>query len=153
MRQFGREIHKCLKFKDLSLRMGVVPGTGTKETSRSTWPIEITSMMINEYKLSSLNQYSPTEVVKHDVTSGECFKSFLLNMMPGQEVPAHSHVNKCVLLLPQTGSGTIFTDDKAETLLESGSIYTDHRGCSFGVRNTGSVPFQLLVILVTAPAD
>jgi quercetin dioxygenase-like cupin family protein len=110
-------------------------------------------MVINEYKLASMDQYSPTEVIKQDVTSAEYFKSFLLNMMPGQEVPAHSHINKCVLLLPQTGSATLFTDDGEETILESGSIYTDHRGRNFGIRNSSSAPFQVLVILVTAPAD
>jgi quercetin dioxygenase-like cupin family protein len=110
-------------------------------------------MVINEYKLSSMDQYSPTDVVRHILTSGEYFKSFLLNMLPGQEVPAHSHVNKCVLLLPQTGSATLFTEDGEETTIDSGSIYTDHRGRNFGVRNTGTTPFQVLVILVSAPAD
>jgi mannose-6-phosphate isomerase-like protein (cupin superfamily) len=110
-------------------------------------------MMVNEYKLSSMNQYSPTEVMKHDVTSGECFKSFLLNLLPGQEVPAHTHLHKCVLLFPQTGSGTLFTEDKEELVIESGSIYTDHIGCNFGLRNTGNAPLQVLVILVSAPAD
>jgi mannose-6-phosphate isomerase-like protein (cupin superfamily) len=110
-------------------------------------------MVINEYKLSSMNQYSPTEVIKQNVASGQCFKSFLLNMMPGQEVPAHSHLHKCVILIPQSGSGTLFTEDSEEIVIESGSIYADHRGRNFGLRNTGSAPLQVLVILVSAPAD
>jgi len=110
-------------------------------------------MLINEYKLSSMNQYSPTEVIKQDVTSGEGFRSFLLNMMPGQEIPARSHLHNCVLLFPQTGSGTLFTEDAQETTIEAGSIYTDHRGRNFGLRNTGNAPLQVLVILVASSSD
>ena len=109
--------------------------------------------MINECKLSKMDQFSPSEVVKRYVTSGEFFSSYILNLMPGQEVPACSHENKSVMLIPQMGSGILFTDDKSETTLEFGSVYTDHCGRSFGLRNTGKLPFQVLVILITTQAD
>lgn len=106
-------------------------------------------MMINECKLSALDQFDPTKVVKQDVTRGEGFRSYVLNMLPGQEVPAHSHNNTCVVLFPQSGKGLLFTDDAEEIILEAGCIYTDLRGRNFGLRNTGGTPFQVLVTLIS----
>jgi hypothetical protein len=117
------------------------------------WPIEKMYMVINECKLSTMDQFDPTKVVKQDVSSGEYFVSYILNLMPGQEVPARTHADKSVILIPQMGSATLFTEDASETTVEMGSIYTDHCGRNFGLRNIGTTPFQVLIILITAPAD
>jgi mannose-6-phosphate isomerase-like protein (cupin superfamily) len=110
-------------------------------------------MVINECKLSTMEQYSPTEIITKDVACGEGFKSYLLNMMPGQETPARHHANKTVMLIPQRGQATLFTEDQSELVVVAGSIYTDHRGMAFGLRNTSQEPFQLLVILIAASSD
>jgi len=105
-------------------------------------------MMIDECKLTTLNEYSETGVVKKGVTSGRYFKSILINILPGQEVPTHSHAGHEVILIPQKGTGILFADDSSQINLVSGSIYSDLKGSTFGLRNSGNEPFQVLVILV-----
>jgi hypothetical protein len=117
-------------------------------------PSEISmQMLINECKLSTLEQFNPIEAVYQDVACGEGFKSYMLNLLPGQETAVRDHHNKSVMLIPQRGQATLFTQDQSEILLLTGSIYTDHRGRAFGLRNSSKEPFQILVILIALSGD
>ena len=104
--------------------------------------------MINEFNLNTLEEYSEQSVVKKAVTSGGNFKSIVINIGPGQEVPTHSHAGHDVILIPRKGAGILFADDANQMNLAPGSIYTDRKGSTFGLRNSGDKPFQVLVILV-----
>ncbi|MBU6453804.1 MAG: hypothetical protein KGS72_18635 [Cyanobacteria bacterium REEB67] len=110
-------------------------------------------MLINECKLSTLEQFSPIQAVFQDVACGEGFKSYMLNMLPGQETPVRHHKDRSVMLIPKRGQATLFTEDESEIVIQEGSIYTDHRGRTFGLRNTGKEPFQILVIQIALSGD
>ena len=104
--------------------------------------------LVSVCRLLSFEKYDDKGVVKLPVADGTNFKSYVLNILPGQEVPAHSHAGHEVILIPQTGSATLFATDAKPVRLVRGSIYTDHFGTTYGLRNTGASPFQVLVILV-----
>ena len=108
------------------------------------------AMNIDECKLITLDEYCENGVVKKGTTSGRHFQSIVINILPGQEVPTHSHAGHEVILIPQTGAGILFDDDSSQINLVPGSIYTDHNGSIFGLRNSGDKPFQVLVILVNS---
>jgi len=110
-------------------------------------------MVITEFNLTTLEEYSDQNVVKKAVTSSGNFKSLVINMAPGQEVPTHSHAGHDVILIPQKGAGILFADESNQTKLVPGSIYTDHKGSTFGLRNTSDKPFQVLVILVRSTTN
>lgn len=106
--------------------------------------------LVSAYRLLALEKFDDKGVVKLPVVDGTNFKSYILNILPGQEIPPHSHTGYEVLLIPQTGSATLFSSDAKPVRLICGSIYTDLYGIHYGLRNTGAVPFQVLVILVRA---
>lgn len=112
-------------------------------------PTAENKMMIDKFELSTIDESSDQKVTRQAVASGGNFKSLLLSILSGQEVSSHSHAGYEVLLIPQKGLGSLFSEgDAGQTDLECGSIYTEHDGSSFGLRNNGSEPFQVLVILV-----
>lgn len=106
--------------------------------------------LVSVCRLLSFEQFDDKGVVRLPVDDGANFKSFVINILPGQEVPTHSHLGYEVILIPQTGSATLFSNNAKPVRLVRGSVYTDHFGATYGLRNTGSSPFQVLVILVKA---
>ena len=97
-----------------------------------------------------IEEFSDTSVIKKVLAGGDNFKSLVINMKPGQEVPIHSHAGHSVILIPQAGEGILFRDAGSSVNLAVGALYVDHRGSSFGLQNRGIEPFRLLVILVNS---
>ncbi|HNB21968.1 MAG TPA: hypothetical protein PKZ32_06120 [Candidatus Melainabacteria bacterium] len=104
-------------------------------------------MQLEVLNLSDCAEFTEPQVAKKSVASGEGFKSIMINMLPGQEVPIHSHAGFQVLLLPQDGDGVLF-DQATQTSLNPGSLYLDRSGSTFGLRNPNDKPFRVLVILI-----
>jgi mannose-6-phosphate isomerase-like protein (cupin superfamily) len=104
-------------------------------------------MQLEALNLSDCAEFTEPQVAKKSVASGEGFKSIMINMLPGQEVPIHSHAGFQVLLLPQDGSGILFDND-SQVNLSTGSLYIDRLGSTFGLRNPTEKPFRVLVMLI-----
>ncbi len=104
---------------------------------------------IDKYEIL-IEEFSDVSVIKKVLAGGDNFKSLVINMKPGQEVPIHSHAGHSVILIPQAGGGILFRDAGSPVSLTVGALYVDPKGSSFGLQNKGSEPFRLLVILVNS---
>lgn len=107
------------------------------------------AVTIDKYELFA-SELNPSTVAKLGLAGGNNFKSLMISMAPGQDVPIHSHAGYNVLLIPQTGKGTLFSVNTNPTTLETGCLYVDHEGSAFGLKNESLEPFRVLVILVSS---
>lgn len=76
---------------------------------------------------------------------------FVLNFMPGQELPTHTHPNTDVFILALQGNGTI-TVDGATSPLNQGEVLHLEGSEAFSYRNDGTEPASLYVFLTKVPA-
>jgi len=76
---------------------------------------------------------------------------FVLNFMPGQQLPAHKHPGTDVYLLALQGNGTMNVDGEDIPLLEGETIHINGEE-SFSYRNSGDVPASLHVVLCKIPS-
>jgi oxalate decarboxylase/phosphoglucose isomerase-like protein (cupin superfamily) len=77
----------------------------------------------------------------------------LLHLQVGQAVPVHPHAGREVVLFPQKGEAVLIGEDGAEQSLKAGTVYYQGIAPTFGLKNTGSDPFQMLVLLVRAGGE
>ncbi|WP_151737847.1 cupin domain-containing protein [Paenibacillus tengchongensis] len=77
--------------------------------------------------------------------------AFVLNLVPGQELPAHQHPGSDVYILCLKGNGTIQVNDAEEAFSEGEVIHVagDER---FSYRNSGEEPASLYVVLAKIPS-
>lgn len=72
--------------------------------------------------------------------------AFVLNFLPGQQLPTHKHPGAEVYLSVVTGHGTFIVDGNETQVSEDDVIHvSDQEEMSF--RNTGSEPVSLYVVL------
>lgn len=104
---------------------------------------------MTECILESLEEYSPEKFLKKEVHSGPRSTVALLHLMPGQEVPKHSHAGVEIILLPQKGEATLTVDDDRKILLKPGIFFAElGDGHTFSIKNDGSASFQMLAVQV-----
>lgn len=75
---------------------------------------------------------------------------FVLNFMPGQELPTHKHPGTDVYILALEGNGTVTVDEVQSELLK-GDIIHLHGDEAFSYANHGEAPASLYVILTKIP--
>ncbi|KUP22142.1 cupin domain-containing protein [Paenibacillus sp. DMB5] len=75
---------------------------------------------------------------------------FVLNFMPGQKLPAHTHPGADVYIYALQGSGTI-TVNEADQEFSEGEIIHIADDEVFAYRNSGSTPASLHVVLSKLP--
>lgn len=76
---------------------------------------------------------------------------FVLNFMPGQELPTHTHPNTDVFILALQGNGSI-TVDGVTSPLDQGEVLHLEGAEAFSYRNDGTEPASLYVVLTKVPA-
>ncbi|WP_059044580.1 cupin domain-containing protein [Paenibacillus rubinfantis] len=76
---------------------------------------------------------------------------FVLNFMPGQELPTHTHPNTDVFILALQGSGSITVDGTASPLAQGEVLHLEGAE-AFSYRNDGIEPASLYVMLTKVPA-
>jgi quercetin dioxygenase-like cupin family protein len=77
---------------------------------------------------------------------------FVLNFLPGQELPTHQHPGTAVYILVLEGSGTV-TVDGQQTLLVKDDVITCEGHEQFSFNNTGAAPASLYVVLNKIPDE
>ncbi len=104
---------------------------------------------MTECRLSDLEEYDPNKFLKKDVHKGERTTVALLHLLPGQEVPTHSHSGVEIMLLPQKGEAELTVDGREKLVLKPGIFFTelgsDH---TFSIKNNSTDAFQMLAIQV-----
>jgi len=78
--------------------------------------------------------------------------AFVLNFMPGQELPTHKHPNTDVYLLVLQGGGTIIVDGAKTEVSEGDAICCDGEE-QFAFANTGSANTSLYIVLNKLPDE
>lgn len=77
---------------------------------------------------------------------------FMLNFMPGQELPAHDHPGTEVYLLVLNGTGT-FTIDGIATEASENTVVHCAGNENLAFKNTGDAPVSLYVMLNKVPDE
>lgn len=76
---------------------------------------------------------------------------FVLNFLPGQELPAHTHPGTDVYLLALEGDGTMTVNGEHLALAKGESLHIAGDE-TFAYANTGTEPVTLYVVLTKVPA-
>lgn len=100
--------------------------------------------------LASLQEYQEGRFTKRIAFQKGESVVFVLNFLPGQQLPAHQHPGTDVYLLGLTGDGTV-TVDGVESKLAKGEIVHLAGEEMFSYTNSGSEPSSLYVILTKVP--
>lgn len=103
--------------------------------------------------LRDLEEYSPERFIVKPVFDGAHSAGKLLHLQPGQEVPVHPHAGREVILFPQKGEAVLIGEDGKEQALKTGTVYYQGLAPTFGLKNVGAGPFQMLVVLVRIVSD
>ncbi|MFP5110774.1 cupin domain-containing protein [Bacillaceae bacterium C204] len=97
-------------------------------------------------------EYSEEKFTKRIIYKKGETTAFVLNFLPGQQLPTHKHPGTEVYIYVVAGNGTIFIDGKEAEVSEADLIHVNsHEEMSFN--NTGKEPVSLYVVLSRIPSD
>jgi quercetin dioxygenase-like cupin family protein len=77
---------------------------------------------------------------------------FVLNFLPGQELPPHRHPGSRVILWAMEGCGTIRVDGRAEPFARGDAVQCE-AGEELSISNTGTEPMSVAVLLAAAARE
>src|SRR5690606_40151696 len=101
-------------------------------------------------ELQQAREYNADKFTKRIVFKNGESVAFVLNFMPGQELPPHKHPGTAVYILVTEGSGTV-TVDGEQTQLVKDDLLSVEGNEQFFFKNTGSDPTSLYVVLSKIP--
>jgi quercetin dioxygenase-like cupin family protein len=78
--------------------------------------------------------------------------AFVLNFMPGQQLPVHKHPGTEVYLYVVTGTGTFIIDGQETQVSEADLVHVGGDE-ELAFNNTGSEPVSLYVVLSKVPSE
>ncbi|MEH7117930.1 cupin domain-containing protein [Neobacillus vireti] len=102
--------------------------------------------------LRTFMEYGEEKFTKRVIYKKGVTTAFVLNFLPGQQLPAHKHPGTEVYLLVVTGNGTMVIDGNDLEVAEGDIL---HVACEeeMAFRNSGSKPLSLYVVLSKIPAE
>ncbi|MFF2912577.1 cupin domain-containing protein [Paenibacillus sp. NPDC057934] len=75
---------------------------------------------------------------------------FVLNFLPGQQLPTHTHPETDVYILMLDGSGTVTVDGDDKEIIKGEVIHIGGKE-AFSFHNSGEIPASLHVVLCKVP--
>jgi quercetin dioxygenase-like cupin family protein len=102
---------------------------------------------VKDYQEYSEERFTKRIIFKKGETT-----AFVLNFLPGQQLPVHKHPGTEVYLYVVTGTGTINIDGEETQVTEADVIHVD-REEEMAFKNSGSEPVSLYVVLSKTPSD
>jgi quercetin dioxygenase-like cupin family protein len=102
-------------------------------------------------KISDKIVYSDKTFTKRMLFVEDKVLSFVLNMKPGQGLPAHTHEKSDLILYILTGEGEATVDGNTQKLSEGHVIYLKGEEV-FGFTNTGDKDISCLVVITPNPS-
>lgn len=106
---------------------------------------------MEKFSIKSYQDFNEERFTKRVMRKGEN-TAFVLNFMPGQQLPEHKHTGTEVYIYVLTGTGTIAIDGQETQLTETDLVHTSGDE-SLAFTNTGSEPVSLYVVLTKLPGD
>lgn len=102
--------------------------------------------------ISQFQEFSDEKFTKRVIFKKGANTAFLLNFMPGQELPPHPHPGCDVFIQMMQGEGT-FTVDGQETAVKQNDVIhcADQEKLAF--KNSGNTPATLYVVISNIPSD
>lgn len=107
---------------------------------------------MDKNSVKSYMEYSEDRFTKRVIFKKGETTAFVLNFLPGQELPAHRHPGTEVYLYVVTGSGTIITDGIEAEVSEADLIHVGSEE-EMSFKNSGSEPVSLYVVLSKIPSE
>ncbi|WP_379136847.1 cupin domain-containing protein [Paenibacillus sp. sgz500958] len=102
-------------------------------------------------QISEALQYSEERFTKRILFQKGESVVFILNFMPGQQLPVHKHPGTDVYIHALEGKGTVVVDE-ANSPFEKGDLIHIDGNESFAYSNTGDTPASLHVVLCKIPS-
>jgi len=108
--------------------------------------------MMEKNSIKSYQEYSEDKFTKRVIYKKGETTAFLLNFLPGQQLPPHKHPGTEVYLYFVTGNGTIIIDGQDTKVTEADIIHvTSEEEMAF--KNTGTEPVSIYVVLSKIPSE
>ncbi|MGG6311016.1 cupin domain-containing protein [Paenibacillus macerans] len=101
--------------------------------------------------LTALQDYQADKFTKRIAFKKGESVVFVLNFMPGQELPPHTHPNTDVFILALEGAGAVTVDGETSPLSKGEVLHLSGEE-AFSYRNSGSEPASLYVVLTKVPS-
>jgi quercetin dioxygenase-like cupin family protein len=114
--------------------------------------IQMEGFKMEKLSLKDYQEFSEERFTKRIVFKKGESTVFLLNFMPGQELPKHTHPGTEVYILTMQGEGT-FTIDGAEVIAAANDTVHITGTEELAYKNTGSEPVTLYVMLNKIPDE
>ncbi|CAM3842317.1 cupin domain-containing protein [Mesobacillus thioparans] len=102
--------------------------------------------------LKQYQEFSEEQFTKRVVFKKGDSTVFLLNFMPGQELPKHTHPGTEVFILTMQGEGTFTVDGEEVTAAANETVHLSGSE-ELSYKNTGSDPVTLYVMLNKIPDE
>ncbi|WP_312475945.1 cupin domain-containing protein [Neobacillus sp.] len=102
--------------------------------------------------IKAFMEYSEERFTKRIIYKKGETTAFVLNFLPGQELPTHKHQGTEVYLYVVTGSGTIIINGTDTEASEADLIHVSSDE-EMAFKNSGSEPVSLYVVLSKIPSE
>lgn len=107
---------------------------------------------MNKQNVSSFQEYSDERFTKRIIYKNGESTVFILNFLPGQELPAHTHPGTDVYLLVMDGEGAFTIDGENVAVTNKDAVHVTGTE-SLAFKNTGTEPVSLYVMLTKIPDE
>jgi quercetin dioxygenase-like cupin family protein len=102
--------------------------------------------------LSPMLEFSEERFTKRIIHKKDDSVVFVLNFMPGQELPVHNHPGTAVYILVLAGAGDVIVNGEASAIAKDDTVWVDGAE-QFAFKNTGSEQTTLYVMLAKIPDE
>ncbi|MGX6442427.1 cupin domain-containing protein [Neobacillus sp. K501] len=107
---------------------------------------------MEKQSLLAYQEYSEERFTKRVIYKKGETTAFVLNFLPGQQLPTHKHPGTEVYLFVVTGSGA-FTVDGKEIVVSEGDLIHVGGEEEMAFNNNGTEPVSLYVVLSKVPSE
>jgi len=97
-------------------------------------------------------EYSEEKFTKRIIYKKGETTAFVLNFLPGQQLPTHKHPGTEVYIFVVTGNGTIIIDGMESAVSEADLIHVNSEE-EMSFKNSGNEPVSLYVVLSKIPSE
>jgi quercetin dioxygenase-like cupin family protein len=108
--------------------------------------------MMEKQSLTAFQEYSEERFTKKVIYKKGETTAFVLNFLPGQQLPSHKHPGTEVYLYVVNGSGTFIIDRKELEVSEGDLVHVDGDE-DMAFNNNGTDPVSLYVVLSKVPSE
>lgn len=102
--------------------------------------------------IKSYQEYNEEKFTKRVVYKKGETTAFVLNFLPGQQLPPHKHPGTEVYLYIVTGNGTVIIDGQDTNVSEADIIHVNSEE-EMAFKNTGDEPLSIYVVLSKFPNE